>query len=373
MIYLDNAATTFPKPREVTEEVRRCITRYCGNPGRGSHRLAMAAAERIYECRELLSDFLGVGAPERIVFTLNTTHGLNLAIKGALKRGDHVLISELEHNAVRRPLFAMQQNAGVTVDVFPVLGLSKTALLEGIRARCTPSTRAVICTHASNICSVTLPIAAIGALCRERGWLFVVDGAQSAGHLPLDMTAMHIDGLALPAHKGLYGIQGAGVLALSEALLPAPLLEGGSGVDSRLPTMPELPPERYEAGTLATPAIVALAEGVRSLQGGEAERIAQLEKSLFAAAKDRLLSLPDIEIYEGDTPGGVLLFNRKDTPSTELGQTLSEAGICVRAGLHCAPMAHRALGTPENGAVRLSFGRYNTVAQLDALWKALRK
>ncbi|MBR6728205.1 MAG: aminotransferase class V-fold PLP-dependent enzyme [Clostridia bacterium] len=372
MIYLDNAATTFPKPRRVVEEVKRCIHRYCGNPGRGSHALALAAAEHIYTCRELLSELLGVGSPERVIFVQNTTHALNFAIKGALVSGDHVLYSEIEHNAVRRPILALCEQGRITADSFPVLGLSTESLLREIEQRITPSTRAVICTHASNICSAVLPIAEIGAICRQHGLLLIVDAAQSAGILPIDMTAMHIDALAIPGHKALYGIQGCGALLLGERLSPAPLMEGGSGVDSLSAGMPADPPERYEAGTLPTPAIVALAEGIRSLDG-QLPEIAQREQMLISAARERLSALPDIELYAADLPGSVLLFNRRGVPAAETGRLLAQHGICVRAGLHCAPMAHKALGTPEGGAVRISVGRYNTLAHMDALWKALKQ
>ena len=372
LIYLDNAATTFPKPRAVVEEVKRCLERYCGNPGRGAHRLAMAAAERIYDCRRLLSDFFGVGSPERIVFTQNTTYALNLAIKGLLSPGDHVLISELEHNAVRRPIFTLRERGEIQVDVFPVLGLSEAQLLHGIRQRITPATRVIVCLHASNICSVTLPIAAIGKLCRDRGLFFMVDAAQSAGRIPIDASAIGIDALAIPGHKGLYGIQGCGALALSERFLPHTLLEGGSGVESLPVGMPALPPERYEAGTLPTPAIVALAEGIRSLGKGKSVRIAQEEQRLFFALRERLTALPGVVIYEKDAPGSVLLFNKKGVPAADLGRALAQKGICVRAGLHCAPMAHQALSTPKGGAVRVSLGRCNTLAHVDALWRALK-
>ena len=372
MIYLDNAATTFPKPRRVTSEVVRCMTEYCGNPGRGSHRLAFAAAEQIFSCRETLSSFFGVGAPERILFTQNTTHALNLAIKGFLRQGDHVLISELEHNAVRRPICALAAKGQISFDVFPVCGLAKDDLLLRLTEKLTPATRAVICTHASNICSISLPIAEIGALCKKRGIRFIVDAAQSAGLLPIDMKAMQIDALAAPGHKSLYGIQGCGFLAVGEDFLPEPLMEGGSGVDSLPAEMPADPPERFEAGTLPTPSIVGLLEGVRSLMNGGAEACAARERELFLAAKERLSSLPDIRIYAPEHVGSVLLFSKNDIPATELGRHLASRGICVRAGLHCAPMAHKALGTPDGGAVRISFGRYNTLSDIDALWQAFK-
>ena len=372
MIYLDNAATTFPKPQSVTDEVYKCLMEYCGNPGRGSHTLALAAAEQIFSCREALAAFLGVGAPERILFTQNTTYALNMVIKGVLRQGDHVLISELEHNAVRRPICRLAAEKKITFDIFPVIGLDQTELLKQLASRVTPATRAVICTHASNICSISLPIAAIGALCRRHGLRLIVDAAQSAGLMPIDMEAMQIDALAAPGHKSLYGIQGCGILALREGFLPTPLIEGGSGVDSLPAEMPAEPPERFEAGTLPTPSIVGLLEGVRSLMHGNAERNAARERELFAATRERLLSLPDIHMYAPDQEGAVLLFNKPGIPAVEFGRYLNSKGICVRAGLHCAPMAHKALGTPDGGAVRVSFGRYNTLSDVDALWQALR-
>ena len=333
--------------------------------------MALAAAEQIYSCREELAAFLGLSAPERILFTLNTTHALNFAIKGLLKDGDHVLISELEHNAVRRPLHRMMAEKSVTVDVFPVLGLTCEQIIAGIAERFKPATKVVICTHASNVCSAVLPIASIGSLCHEKGIFFIVDGAQSAGVYPIHMKKMHMDALAIPAHKSLYGIQGCGVLALGERISLDPLLEGGSGVDSLSTEMPADPPERFEAGTLPTPAIVGLLEGVRSLRNGMVEQIAARERSLFLAARERLSSL-GMQIYAPEYEGAVLLFNAPNVLSTELGRYLSSCGICVRSGLHCAPMAHRALGTPEGGAVRISFGRYNTLADIDALWRVLK-
>ncbi len=373
MIYFDNAATAFPKSPRAIAEASACMQGWCGNPGRGAHQLSLRAAERVYACRQLISDFLGLGAPERIAFTENTTHALNIALKGLLRRGDHVLCSELEHNAVLRPLYALQQKRGIRFDTFPVVGLSKSQILQEIGTRIQKNTTAVVCVHASNICSITLPIAEIGALCRARGMRLIVDAAQSAGHLPINMRAMQIDALAAPAHKGLLGLQGCGILALGERALPAALIEGGSGVNSLSPTMPEELPERLEAGTLPVPAIAGLFGGlshVMELGLPEAEKRA---KALFFAARDRLESLDGFEIYQKQSPGAVLLFNKRGIPATEVARALDKAGICVRAGLHCAPLAHRALGTPPGGAARLGFGVFNTLAEVDALWRALKE
>ncbi len=372
MIYLDNAATTFPKPRAVTDEVMRAITRYGGNPGRGAHRLSLAAAKQVYACREALAALLGVGDPQRVLFTQNTTHSLNLAIKGLLARGDHVLISELEHNAVRRPLARLRREGRISLDTFPVVGKSTEEILAALAAGRRPNTAAVIVTHASNICSLSLPLAEIGRFCSAHGLYFIVDAAQSAGHLPLDMTAMQIDALAAPGHKSLYGIQGCGILALGEGVLPKTLMEGGSGVDSLPPEMPALPPERYEAGTLPTPAIAGLLAGIREIRSIGIAEIAAREEALFLALRERLSSLPDITLYAPEAKGAILLFSRKGVPSSLLAEELDKQGICVRAGLHCAPLAHKALGTPQGGAVRVSLGMLNTLHDIDALWRALK-
>lgn len=372
MIYLDNAATSFPKPREVAEAVNACITRYCGNPGRGAHPLSLASAEKIFACRVALSDFLGVQAPERVIFTYNTTHALNLAIKGLFCPGAHILISELEHNAVRRPLCRLRRERGISFESFPVLGRTPMQIREEIASRLRPQTAGVICTHASNICSISLPLAEIGAFCHAKGLVFVVDAAQSAGHLPIDMAQMRISALAAPAHKALYGIQGAGILALGEGIDPTPLLEGGSGSDSLAEEMPTLPPERFEAGTLSTPAIAGLLAGVNFVRERGLESIAAHERTLFRAARERLESIPAIEIYQKTQEGAVLIFNHAQYTPQEIAHRLAREGICVRAGLHCAPLAHEALGTLSRGAVRLGFGIFNTAAELDALWKALK-
>ena len=372
MIYLDNAATSFPKPRPVREAVLRAMRDCGGNPGRGAHRLSLAASRCVYDCREAVSELLGSHAPERIIFTANTTHALNIAIKGLLHRGDHVLISELEHNAVRRPLCRLAQAGDVSFDVFPVVGRSTEQILAGLSERCLPHTRAVICTHASNICSLTLPLAAIGSFCRAHGLLFLVDAAQSAGHLPIDMQSMQIDALAAPGHKGLLGISGCGILALGEGILPETLTEGGSGVHSMSARMPDEPPERYEAGTLPVPAIASLRAGINFLRERGLDTVRAKEEELFCSLRDRLSSLPDVTLYAPEAVGAVLLFNRKGVAPAAVARELDNCGICVRAGLHCAPLAHAALGTPEGGAVRISLGPLNTVRDADALWRALK-
>ncbi len=373
MIYLDNAATTFPKPPEVAAEVARSISEYGGNAGHGAHALALAAARKIYACREAASAFFDLGAPERVVFTQNTTHALNLALSGVFGIGDHILISELEHNAVRRPVLALAQKGLVSVETFPVLGLDDDAILEGLRARIRPDTRAVVCLHASNIVSAVLPIEKIGALTHRHGLFFIVDAAQSAGLYPISMRRAHIDALAVPAHKGLYGIQGCGALLLGERLSPEPLLYGGTGAASLPAGMPHDLPERYEAGTLPLPAVAGLLAAFEVLEKIDLAALAEKERALFVSARDAIGEMPAFHVFAPEREGGVLLFAARGHSAPEVARFLDQKGICVRAGLHCAPMAHKALGTPEDGAVRVSFGRYNTERDVRALLDALRE
>ena len=344
MIYLDHAATSFPKPPEVIAEQARCMQSYCGNPGRGAHALAMAAASKLYECRRLAAELFGAASPESVVFTSGATMSLNLAIKGLLRAGDHVLISDLEHNAVLRPIARLAREGKVTYDVFPsfVHQMRPTeAILERIRARIRPNTRMVVCTHASNICSMEMPIAQIGALCAERGIFFVVDAAQSAGRIPIDVQKMKIDALCVPGHKGLLGPQGCGLLILGSDCLIDPLLEGGSGVHSLESEMPSELPERLEAGTPPTPAIAGLCEGILAVQSQGIAEIAKRERDLISSLKERLMRSNRITVYAPHLEGSILLCNLRGIPCTALGAYLDREGICTRAGFHCTALGHK--------------------------------
>ena len=374
-VYLDNAATTFPKPPSVLSEVNDCIRRYCGNPGRGSHAMALAAAERIFECRAAMANLVGLEDPGNVVFTMNTTYAINLFLKGLLRPGDHVLISDLEHNSVFRPIYKLARDGIIEYNIFPSMcGLenaSPTRICAGIAKRIRPNTRLVICTHVSNICSYALPIAEIGAFCHRHGILFAVDAAQSAGHLPIDMKAMNIDALAIPGHKGLYGIQGSGALVLSDAIPLNTIIEGGNGLLSLEGNMPELPPERFESGTLPTPAIAGLLRGIETVSRLGLERIAGHEQKLFCAARDRLSELRGITLHVPQYQGSTLLFSADGISSEKVASALGKRGICVRGGYHCAALGHATLKTPPDGAVRISFGLYNTPADIDRLTTAL--
>ncbi len=376
MIYLDNAATSFPKPRCVIEEQARCMHRYCGNPGRGSHALARGAAEKIYECREAVASLFGGVDPESVVFTSNTTVALNTVIKGLLRQGDHVLISDMEHNAVLRPIYKAAKEGLISYDIFPTYpdrpGSRTEEICAGILSRITPQTRMLVCVHASNICSAILPIIEIGKLCRRMGILFVVDAAQSAGHIPIDLNQSQIDALCAPGHKGLLGPQGSGFFILRPGLRANTLVEGGSGYHSLEGDMPEEAPERYEAGTLPTPALAGLCEGIGELNRRGILEIGEHEKQLNFYLQERLLNMPRICVYTPHHIGSVLLFNIKGVSAEAVGQALSKRGICVRCGYHCTALAHATLETPPGGAVRVSPG-YSTVrsdmaALTDAIW-----
>lgn len=373
--YLDNAATSFPKPAAVYDEVYRCMRRYCGNAGRGAHSLSLGAAKKIFECRTLLSEMFGVGELERISFTLNTTYALNTVIKGLLRRGDHVLISDIEHNAVLRPIYKLAMRGDIEYDVFPSLAnadrRSPTLICAKIASLLRPNTKMVICSHASNICSMSMPIKEIGEFCSRHGLLFVVDAAQSAGHYPIEVDGMGISALCAPSHKGLYGPQGAGIIALGKGISPDTLIEGGNGINSLDGDMPLFSPERYESGTLPTPAIAGLCEGMKFLREVSLDEIASHEAKLYILARERLCNISGISLYASKYVGSTLLFNMDGISSERLAGKLDSYGICVRGGYHCSALAHKTLGTPEGGAVRISLGAFNHDSDIDALCRAL--
>ena len=386
-VYLDNAATTYPKPREVINEALRVIKQDCGNPGRSSHRIAMRAAETVFECRRRIANHFG-GSEENVIFTSSATHSLNLAIKTTLRRGDHVLISDIEHNSVIRPISALAERGHITFDTYPAHPDPQRSV-SAIAAMIRPNTAMVIACHRSNICNLIQPISAIGDLCRRKGILFLVDASQSAGTLPIDMKRDNIDVLCAPGHKGLYGIPGSGFAIFGNRFterekeastastfrsytynLHSPrtlstFMEGGNGIRSRDTAMPDFLPERLEAGTLAVPNIGALSAGIGFVSKLGEERINRHEIQLFNIISRGFTAFNDhITVHGNGDAGGIALFSCPYIPCEELAADLDGYGICVRAGLHCAPTAHRKLNTPEDGAVRISFGVFNTPKEI---------
>lgn len=375
LIYLDNAATSYQKPPEVLSAVKDYIRYHGGNPGRGSHKLSLGAAEEVFACREAAADLLGSSHPERVVFTMNTTQALNFALLGSLKKGDHVLCSDMEHNSVLRPLHALQAAGIITYDTFstfPDLPFrTEEMILLDIERKLTPKTRMIVCTHATNICSLVLPIRAIGRLCRKRDMLFVVDGAQSAGIYDIHMEKDYIDALCLPGHKGLLGPQGVGMLILGERMMPSPVMFGGNGVSSLSADMSAELPEALEAGTLPGPAIAGLRAGMAFIRRVGTEEIRNHEARLGKYLTSGLLHMPHVTVYAPRQEGSVVLFSVHGRPSEEVGEFLDRQGICVRAGFHCNALGHKTLGTPDSGAVRASFGYENTEKDCDLLLSAI--
>lgn len=360
MIYFDNAATSYPKPPAVIRALTRTLRHAGGNPGRSSHSLSLAAAETVDTVRCDLATLLGAPDPNNFIFTLNATHALNLAIKTRVRKGMHILISDREHNAVYRPVCRLARDGIADFDVFSTHGDT----LASIKSLLRPKTKMLICNHVSNVDGAAAPIEEIGKLCRERGIYFILDASQSVGHMPLSVEKTYADALCAPGHKGLFGIQGCGFVWLRSGEGLYEFMEGGSGSDSRNPSMPAALPERMEAGTLPTPAIAALGAGVRYVLHETPEAIAEKESKLLARLIDRISPLYGMNIY-APPRGGVCSVTCNLLSPDRLTRALDEREVCVRGGLHCAPLAHAALGTMPNGTVRISVSCQNTVHEVD--------
>lgn len=362
MVYLDNAATTGKKPVQVVRAVQQSLQFYSANPGRGGHVASMKAGELVYNARKKAANFFGASAAEQVVFTASCTAALNMAIKGNLNPGDHVVFSSLEHNAVTRPVYALQKD-GVAVDVAEVIFNDSAATLRSFERYMRHNTKMVICTHSSNVTGEVLPIAALGKICKERGILFVVDAAQTAGILPLHMQEQFIDYLCVAPHKGLYAPMGIGLLLASKPPLKT-IIEGGTGVASALPVQPEELPERLEAGTLNVPGIAGVLAGIDYVLALGKNKLYQYEMGLQCQIYKGICQLPGIRLYtplpeqRKFTP--VLSFNVMGQNSNRVAEELNKAGFCVRGGLHCAPGTHKRLGTLETGTVRVSTAGFNT-------------
>ena len=365
MIYLDNAATSLIKPAAVGREMLRAMLS-CASPGRGGHSAAMRAAELVYRCRETAAELFHVPEPENVVFTMNATHALNIAINSLVSPGMRVLISGYEHNAVTRPL--RQARAEILVARSPLF--DQAACLRAFEERIGRAQLAV-CTMVSNVFGFILPIREIAALCRENGVPLIVDASQAAGTLDVDFGELGAAFCAMPGHKGLFGPQGTGLLLCREK--GRPLLSGGSGSDSLLQEMPDYLPDRHEAGTQNVPGIAGLLAGMEYVAERTPREILKTEQALLRAAADGLAEIPDIELFCGadGTQSGVLSFRLRGTDCDEAAGALSERGFCLRSGLHCAPLAHRSAGTLETGTVRLSLSPFVGREEIAALCAAV--
>jgi cysteine desulfurase/selenocysteine lyase len=375
MIYLDNAATSFPKPKRVIDGVTRYLNEIGGNPGRAAHAPAREASGLIDRTRRLLASLLGNVDPSRIIFTPSTTVALNLAIKGLLKSGDHVLTTSMEHNSVLRPLNGLAKR-GVTHSLIPCSSsgeLDPADILPLIQ----PHTRLIVLVHASNVTGNLMPVGEVGKVTRERGILLLVDAAQTMGKMAIDPESLGVDLLAGPGHKGLLGPMGTGFLYVKPGLELEPLWEGGTGTQSESLKQPQTWPERFESGTCNAPGIAGLAEGVAEVQHLGFEAIAAHERRLVEILLDGLRQLPNIIIYgprDRSSCTGTVAFNVQDLDCSEVAHILDTAySIAVRSGLHCAPAAHQTLGTFPHGAVRLSVGPYNTAEEIHTFLEAVSK
>ncbi len=360
MIYLDNGATSFHKPAQVRRAMLQTMLR-CANPGRGGYPAAMAAAEQVYRCREAAGKLFHC-QPEQVVLTYNCTHGLNIAIRTLVSAGDRVVISGFEHNAVTRPLHAL----GANVEVAGRRLFDPSDTLEQFEQALRKGAKAAVFTHASNVFGYVLPVEQMAWLCRQYGVPFIIDAAQSAGILPLNLQALGADFIAMPGHKGLLGPQGTGILLCNR--LPEPLLHGGTGSGSMEQTMPDFLPDRAEAGTLNVPGIGGLTAALEYLSRTGISRIATGEKTQMRLCVQGLKKL-GFRVFSGENQIGIVSFVPK-ADCEEMARRLGERGICVRAGLHCAPLAHESAGTLETGTVRVSYGHDASVNQTQQLLKA---
>lgn len=373
MIYLDNAATSFPKPVEVCLEVLRCMENYAANPGRGSHDMAVEASSKIMDTRQELSELFNIPNLLNIIFTCNATESLNIGIKGILKPGDHVISTVIEHNSVLRPLNYLSEK-GIT---FTLLSVDENGYLNinNLKKKIRRKTKAIIINHASNVLGTVQDIRAIGEIAKEAGILFMVDASQSAGVIPIDVERDNIDLLAFPGHKGLYGPQGTGGLYIREGIYIDSFIQGGTGSDSMSMRQPDFLPDKFESGTLNTPGIAGLCEGIKFIRKIGIDNIRKHEIMLVEYLVKELCKLPYIKIYGGydyKDRAAVVSLNIDNVDVSEVGTLLNKKGIAVRTGFHCAPLIHQIIGTSRRGTVRISPGYFNKLEDIEKIIKALK-
>jgi len=373
MIYLDNSATTFPKPKEVINAVAESFSKYGANPGRSGHSFSVKTAMKVAEIRTNICKFIGAETPENIVFTSNCTEALNLAILGTCQKGGHIICTANDHNSTLRPIFELKNKGLVEVSIAEpskpnILGLADIEKLVQ------PNTYLICCNHISNVDGTECDIDGIGKFCYEKCITFLVDGAQSVGHKKIDMTKQHIDMLAIAPHKGLYSPTGVGVLAFNSKTKIKPIKFGGTGTDSFSVNQPKSSPECYESGTLATPNIIGLGAGLK-FTIENFNRISHKLDDLTTYLNYELSAIESVKVYtHPDNANGVLAFNIGEMPSSEVADILDQKyGIMVRSGLHCAPLKHRQLNTVEQGAVRVSMSYFTTFDEILKLIKAVKK
>lgn len=369
-VNFDNAATTFPKPASVRRALSEAISRYGGNAGRGGHRLTLATSEKVFDTRQTAADFFGA-VPENVVFTLNCTHALNFAIQGIMKNGGHIIISSIEHNSVARPVYALSEKGNVFYSIAPVYD-DDEQFLDGLKRLIRHDTKAIVCTVAGNVTGRILPFREIAEICKSRSICFIADGAQACGILDVKLSD-GINILCTSGHKGLYGPAGTGLLISDGEYEISPVIQGGTGSSSMNLIQPDFLPDSLESGTVNTTGIIALKSGIDFVRKMGTDKIYAHENRLCR----KFISLLDPErvtVYrtEGLNYAPVVSFNINGIPPEEAAGLLSDRGYCLRAGLHCSPLAHKTLGTDE-GTVRFAPSVFNNENQVYGLTKEIKK
>lgn len=374
MIYLDNAATSFPKPNSVYQAIMEAMKDYGANPGRSGHKLALRAGRAIYETRELICTLFNIEDPMRVIFTSNATDGLNLAIKGLLKKGDHVITTSMEHNSVLRPLKVLESKGIETTIV--ECDITGNINLQNIEENIRDNTRLIVTTHASNVTGTIFPIKKIGELAKKHNIIYMVDAAQTAGLYNIDVVDMNIDILAFPGHKSLLGPQGTGGVYIRKGIDIKQIKEGGTGSKSDSLIQPDFYPDKFESGTPNTPGIVGLGAGIKYILDKGIDNIREHEIKLTKMFIDGLKEIKNVKIYGPANPlnqAPVISINIGEEDSSEVSYILDQVfDIAVRPGLHCAPLAHKTIGCYEQGCVRFSIGPFNTVDDIQTAIKAVK-
>lgn len=376
MYYFDNAATTDFVPKQVINSVREAMLHFSANPGRSGHKSAMSVTEEIYKIRKKTAAFFGAENPDDVIFTANCTQSINTVLNGTLDDGAEVLVSDIEHNAVMRPVFALSDMGKIKFRKFTTYGLSDDEIISHISCIISEKTRMIFCTHASNVFGRVLPIEKIGELCSEKGILFGVDAAQTAGILPIDMKAMNIDYLCIAPHKGLYAPMGTGILIAAESFIK-PLIYGGTGYNSESFFQMPLKPEGVESGTLNVPGIFGISGGIDFVNEMNRKNILRHERRLCLKLYDFLIKNGKYRLYtprpDTDSFVPVLSFNHTNYDSETFGRMLDEKNFALRSGLHCAPAAHEAYGTMDIGTVRFAPGVNTSEKETEDFCSALEK
>ena len=375
MVYFDNAATSYPKPERVYETIMTAMREYGANPGRSGHKMALKTSREIYETRELIGKLFNIENAMNIIFTFNATESLNMGIKGILKPGDHVITTSMEHNSVLRPIKYLER-FGVESTI--VKGDKQGRILASdIEKSIKPNTKLIVHTHVSNLTGTIMPIEQIGKIAKNNGITYMVDAAQSAGVYDIDVEKMNIDLLAFPGHKGLLGPQGTGGLYIRDKLELVGLIQGGTGSASHSLDQPSITPDKFESGTPNAPGIIGLGAGIDYILHRGISNIREYEEELTMHFIEEASKVDGVILYgplNKEEQGGVVALNIKDADSSEVSYILDqEYDIAVRPGLHCAPLAHKTIGTLEQGVVRFSFGIFNSHEEIDYCIKALKE